>query len=115
MSSIDVDELVAGWLISKWVEESQQTYVRRGFVRYDTDVHGPVFALSVASADADWECGCWSSWTREDDFVTRAVIKTAGGDVEFEYGRWVDFPRFLEELDAYRNNTVCPYESEEDD
>ncbi|MFE5159136.1 hypothetical protein ACFRNT_11490 [Streptomyces sp. NPDC056697] len=115
MSTIDVDDLVSGWLISKWVEASANEHDRREYVRYSYEAHGPVSALVVASADADWECGCYSSWTREDDFVMRAVIKTAAGDVDFEYGTWGDFPRFIEELDEYRNNTTCPYESEEDE
>ncbi|WP_328742925.1 hypothetical protein OG436_29480 [Streptomyces caniferus] len=105
MSSIDVDELVAGWLISKWIETAQYSY----------ETHGSVSDLKVRTADADWECGCYSSWTREDDFIVKAVIETATGDVAFEYGRWGDFPRFIEELWEYQNNTVCHTENRETD
>jgi hypothetical protein len=115
VSSIDVDSLVNEWLISKWLESSANEHDYRQFTRYDRSVHGPVSGLRVVTADADWDCGCYSSWTREDDFVMTAEISTAAGVVNFEYGRWADFPSFIEELDAYRNNDVCPYERDEED
>ncbi|GAB1326951.1 hypothetical protein [Streptomyces sennicomposti] len=113
MSVIDVDALVNDWLISKWLEESQG-YHGRGFVAYDAAVHGPASGLRVRMADADWECGCWSEYTRDDTFVMKAVIETAAGVVDFEYGVWFDIPSFIEELDAYRESR-CRYNEDEED
>ena len=113
MSAIDADSLVSEWLISKWVESSTDEHDYRERTRYDAKVHGPVAGLSVITADAEWECGCYSSWTREDDFIMRAVISTAVGDIHFEYGTWGDFPRFIEELHEYRTNDACRYEADE--
>jgi hypothetical protein len=113
MTALDVDGLVNKWLINKWLTESSNPDDYRDFVRYDAAVHGPVSGLKVSSADADWDCLCYSSWTREDEFVMTAVIATAAGDVEYRYGRWGDFPSFIEDLDAFRNNDTCPYEREE--
>jgi hypothetical protein len=115
MSGIDVDDLVSSWLIDKWLERSSDPNNYQAFVRYSVDEHGPREALSIVTADADWECGCYSSWTREDDFILQAKIMTASGAVDFEYGRWGDFPSFIEELDAYQRNTVCSYENEADE
>lgn len=113
MASVDIDVLVNKWLIARWLSASSSTNDFRDFVRYDESVHGPVRDLRVSSADADWDCGCYSSWTREDDFVMKALIETRAGQVTFEYGFWGLFPSFIEELDAYRNNTTCPYERED--
>lgn len=102
MASIDVDELVNGWLLEKFVEGS-----------YDPETDGPTDDLRVVSADADWDCGCWSSYTREDTFEMTAQIQTAAGVVDFKYGQWGDFPQFIEDLEIYRVNSVCSYEQED--
>ncbi|MGW0468320.1 hypothetical protein ACWDX6_24095 [Streptomyces sp. NPDC003027] len=111
MSTIDVNELVNSWLISQWLERSQWEWwaERSDNTSFDVEVHGPASLLSVETADAGWECGCWSSWTRDDDFVMEAKIRTAAGVVTFKYGSWADFPSFIEELDIYRQSS-CPYD-----
>nr|WSW58482.1 hypothetical protein OG513_07740 [Streptomyces sp. NBC_00998] len=111
MSAIDVDDLVNSWLLSMWLGHSadESTY-GAPTVRYDRRIHGPVEDLRVITADAGWDCGCWSSWTREDSFQLTAQIHTSVGVVDFTYGRWYDFPRFIQELHEYRVNSACRYE-----
>jgi hypothetical protein len=95
-----LDEMVNHWLLSKWLETGEYNY----------DDHGAISDISVVTSDADWECGCYSSMTRDDDFILTAVIATKSGPVNFRYGRWQDLPSFIEELDEYKNNDACPYE-----
>lgn len=104
---MNVDLLVNDWLIGKWLSGDGEAEVR-----YNYDEHGPISAVRVISADAGWECGCYSSWTRDDDFRMNAVFQTQSGkQITFEYGRWGDFPSFIEELDAYRYNRECRIEN----
>lgn len=110
MSAVDVDTVVSDWLISKWLERSANEHDYRAFTRYDKATHGPVTDLRILTADADWDCFCYSSYTREDTFAMKAQIDTAAGVVDFEYGTWGDFPSFIEELDVYRTNDTCSYE-----
>lgn len=97
-----LDEQVNGWILEKFFESS----------RYEPTIHGEHDDVTVVAADMGWDCGCYSSWTRDDDFRVTAKLATKGGNTEFTYGRWVDFPQFIEELDEYINRT-CYYESEE--
>lgn len=96
------DELVEEWLLSKFFEE-----------KYDPVKHGPADPISVLQVDMDWECGCYSSWTRDDDFVVTAKMQGADGEFEYSYGYWGDFPEWLKELDAYRENNTCSIQNRE--
>lgn len=104
------DVLVADWLKAKFLASGDWGY---GYPEYDKNKHGEPSEISVTSADAGWDCYCYSSYTRDDQFELTAIIKTRAGNVEFRYGRWGDFPDFIEELDEYRNGNECYYESQE--
>lgn len=104
---MNTDELVNHWLISKWISDEGHASAR-----YDIGIHGSLNEVQVITADAGWECGCYSSWTRDDDFRLKAVFQTKSGEVTFDYGCWGDFPSFIEELTEYSENN-CYYESDE--
>lgn len=77
--------------------------------------HGPVRNIRVLSVDMGWECGCWSEFTRNDQFEMVALLEGDKGQFTYRYGRWGDLPSFIEELDEYINGDTCPYEEDDDD
>lgn len=99
-----IDELVNGWMLQKFVESGM----------WNEETHGPRDAIEVVSVDQGWDCGCYSSWTREDTYELNATLKGEKGEFTYRYGRWGDFPSFITELDQYINNTECPYEKNRD-
>ena len=106
------DERVNAWLLNKWIEESQNN--RRWMrTRYNPDAHGPAESLTVITADGDWECGCYSEFTRDDQFILTAKIQTAAGPITYEYGHYGQLPDFIDELSDDVDNDVCPYENED--
>lgn len=65
----------------------------------------------VSHSDRYWNCGCYSSWTRDDNFVIDFHIRCEC-DVEVNWSPWVyaedfDLPSILGDLYEYQNNTVC--------
>lgn len=107
-----IDDQVNGWILEKFFNAG--THWLTGEPRgYDPARHGSKEAISVVTVDQGWECGCYSSWTRDDTYVLTATIATERGEYDFRYGTWGDFPSFLEELDEYINGNGCYYESEE--
>lgn len=100
----DTDELVKRWLKDKFIEGGT-------FPRYNPVEHGEPDEVELISSDMGWDCGCYSDYTRDDTFELTGVIKTADGkEVPIRYGRYGDLPQFIEELEAFENNEVCPYE-----
>ena len=105
----DTDELVKAWLKQRFLDGATRP-------SYSPVAHGEPDEIEVISTDMGWDCGCYSSWTRDDSFILTGTIKDADGDeVQIRYGRWGDFPRFIEELDAFKDNEACYYESEDYD
>jgi len=109
------DDMVNSWIITKFIANDgrQQSYEGSNPFRYNEDADGFFNDITVLEADMGWECGCYSSWTRDDDFEVKALIKTKSRTVEFIYGTWREFPDFIQELDEYQNNLTCPYEQED--
>lgn len=82
------DRAVEKYILDRYIQSSQ----------YDERVHGSRSDLSVLSADTGWECGCYSEYTRDDQYVLEAVILTAKREVTFRYGMWGDLPEILEAM-----------------
>lgn len=100
------DELVNAWLLQRFLDGAT-------IPRYHPVEHGEHDEISVQSADADWECNCYSDYTRDDQFVVEGVLKVKNGSLRIRYGNYADFPVFIEELYAFQNNGVCQYEDED--
>lgn len=87
----EIDDLVNRWFIKEWTESDGAGF----YPKYRPLKHGEVGELEVVTTDGAWECGCYSSWTRDDQQRLIAVIKTRHGEIEVEYGTWGDFPDFV--------------------
>jgi hypothetical protein len=98
-----IDEQVNAWMKEMFLASGQ----------YVPDLHGTPDQIRVIAADAGWECGCYSSWTRDDGFELEAKMEGAHGYFLYRYGRWADFPDFIHDLDEYINGNGCYYESDE--
>ena len=107
------DELVSAWLITKWIDQSLQNVWPGARTPYNPAVHGPVENLKVIAADAAWECGCYSEFTRDDQFILTAKIQTAAGVIDYDYGCYGQLPDFIDELAEHVDNDTCPYENED--
>ena len=109
-----IDEQVNGWILQKFFSLQPRLYAYHTSLGYNPEFHGPKDGITVVSADAGWECGCYSSWTRDDEYKVTAILQTSNGtQFEFVYGSWGDFPDFIEELGDYIYGNDCYYESEE--
>ena len=109
------DEAVDQFIISKFMENDGrlQQFEQNNAYRYSYEADGGPSDIKVEQADMGWECGCYSSWTRDDDFEITALIKTKSRTVQFIYGTWRQFPEIITELGEYINNDTCPYEQED--
>lgn len=103
--------------MSSWLDEQVNTWIKQKFLndsgQYNPIEHGEPEEIKVLQVDMGWSCCCWSSWTRDDDFEVKAQFEGPNGTFEYTYGTWSDFPKFIQELDEYINNTECYYESKE--
>lgn len=88
----NIDDLVNRWFISEWTDPEGRYGMHP---KYDPVEHGPIENLKVITTDGEWQCGCYSSWTRDDEMVMTAEIAARNGSVMVEYGRWADFPEFV--------------------
>ncbi len=105
------DEAVDSFIIDKFM--ARDNYRWGGYQEeYNEEYDGVKSDITVIQADMGWDCGCYSSWTRDDTFEITALIKTKYREVKFVYAYWGDFPKLIEELDEYMENG-CYYESEE--
>lgn len=86
----EIDDLVNRWFLHEWTEGGAGMYPKYRPLKY-----GELDELEVITTDGDWECGCYSSWTRDDRQILTAKIKTRAGEVEIRYGTWEDFPDFV--------------------
>lgn len=87
------DELVNRWFLDRWIKNEGYAYPR-----YRPLKHGEPEELEVITTDGGWECGCYSSWTRDDQQKLYAWVKTRHGEVKVEYGVWGDFPDFVRQV-----------------
>lgn len=95
-----IDEKINAWLKEKFL----------GSYDYYPQTQGAPEYITVVKADAGWECGCYSEFTRSDSFVMTATLKGANGrEFEWRYGRWGNLPDFIQELDEYLYGDNCPY------
>lgn len=106
----EIDDLVKEWLLRKFLATD-----------YDGKVHGPLEDLYIKDSQRGWECGCWSDYTRDDDYNLRATVGShskPGQEWVYDYGRYRDLPRFIQELDEYANGPTkadCVYADEGDE
>lgn len=98
-----IDDQVNGWLLEKFFESN----------KYSPIAHGEKDQVTVVTVDMGWDCGCYSSWTRDDTFEVTAKLNGKGGNFEYRYGYWADFPQFIEELDEYINGNHCRIDEQE--
>ena len=102
------DELVNAWVKKKFLESIP--YLN------NTALYGPAKGITVASADVESYCGCYSEYTRDDGFEMKAVLTGRFGEVHFTFSLWGNLPDFIEELDAFKYaGSDCPYDEEEYD
>lgn len=93
----DIDDAVKEWLRDEYAK------------RYRKSRN----AVEILSVDKAWECDCWSEFTRDDNFIFRALVRMDGVEQDWEYGYWADLPHFIHELDEYINgDRNCPYEED---
>lgn len=73
--------------------------------------------VQVEKADIEWECLCYSEYTREDQMTMVALINCPHGvEDKFAWGRHGDIPKILKELwqKAWLEETpVCVYEEDD--
>lgn len=108
----DIDRLVKDWILSKFLKGD--TYSLAYPYGYDETVHGPKEDITVVAADGEWQCGCYSEYTRDDQFVMTATFMTKSGHFKASYGRWGDLPVFIEELASFEETWECSIEAFEE-
>src|ERR1041385_4659728 len=96
----NVDEHIKELVKAKFLEDGYY---------YKPELDGSSDDISVLKTDMGWGCGCYSDWTRDDNFIVRAEMKTLTRTVEFPYNTWWNMPDFLQELSEYIENEQCPY------
>lgn len=94
-----IDQLVCDFILDKYMEE-----------KHDPRTQGTIEVLSV---DTEWECGCYSEYTRDDQFVMTARLRDIDRDHEFDfaYGTWGDLPDMIAEIKDRKDlMSVCHIE-----
>ncbi len=104
MTGGNVDRMVEAWLVSEFRSNYPDDHLSSCPTAYATIDH----------ECTGWECGCYSSWTREDSFVVIYSVQCEhGNDVMGERSHWYNSPTSVyEQLDAYREGpeSVCHVE-----
>lgn len=100
----EIDRRIESWLLDKFLFSGD----------YDKSKHGTIRSIKVRSVDMGWECGCYSEWTRDDQFELTGLFDSSAGPFTWTYGRWGDLPTFIEELSAYQDGPYCPYDEEDE-
>lgn len=116
MTKNQFDDLVERWFLFEWTGKSSFGMSPH----YDPYLHGDAWNLEVVTMDGGWECGCYSEWTRDDQTTLTAKVSTRSGEIEVRYGKWRNFPDFVEAVvDFGRLEDVCSiergYNEDEDD
>src|ERR1041385_5913747 len=75
----NVDEHIKELVKAKFLEDGYY---------YKPELDGSSDDISVLKTDMGWVCGCYSDWTRDDNFIVRAEMKTLTRTVEFAYNTW---------------------------
>lgn len=94
-----IDQLVCDFILDKYMTE-----------KHNPQTQG---AIEVLSVDAEWECGCYSEYTRDDQFVMTATLRDVDRDhiFEYRYGTWGDLPALIESIKDYEDlKSVCHVE-----
>lgn len=95
-----IDDQIKAWLKDKFLKSHN----------YYPATQGDPDDIEIVSVDKVWECGCYSEYTRDDNFTLVATMKGSGGrEFVWAYGSWGDLPQFIEELDEYIYGNECPY------
>ena len=106
---MNADELVELWALGEYKSKYQYYDNTDYFHKYNHLIMCPtVKALPI---NYEWECGCYSEYTRDDGFVTlfnivcdcgvKDIFRRTGGD-------W-DLPDIIRQLDEYQSTQECPY------
>lgn len=103
----EVDRLLAGWVMRKfWAKQITD--------QQSDEWHIKAYGFHVVGAEAEYECYCYSDWTRDDAETLFVTFQCNHCDrrIRFEYGRLYDMPQMIQELVEYANkpSDVCPYE-----
>ncbi|HEY6020049.1 MAG TPA: hypothetical protein VIY48_09150 [Candidatus Paceibacterota bacterium] len=107
------DDAVDQFIVSRFVGNEGRFQYLDGEHKYRPDEDGLPSEITVLQADMGWDCGCYSSYTRDDTFEITALIKTKSREIQFSYGNWGDFPSLITDLDEYINNYTCSVENRE--
>lgn len=101
------DTLVDDWIIETFREKfdnnnwgqdgNAQHLVRNGCYVIETDV--------------SWECGCYSSWTRDDSKLMEARLgcRCCDRTYNWNYGYWYNMPEIIEEILSRRLPPLASY------
>lgn len=62
---------------------------------------------------AEWECGCWSEYTREDFFLVKFRV-TCGCGSYYDVNTSLDLQgeNVIEQLEEYESTRYCEYDEE---
>src|SRR5690348_13785915 len=101
----NVDEHIKELVKAKFLEDGYY---------YKPELDGSSDDISVLKTDMGWLCGCYSEYTRDDEFIVRAEVKTLTRTVEFPWSSWSRMPEFLLELAYQIDNDGCPYDSDDE-
>lgn len=103
------DEIVNRWFLTSWVSGD----ISNMTPPYHPDEHGELKDLRVVSMDTTWECGCYSEYTRDDNELMAASVKTKRGNIEVHYGVWGQLPELINRLVDFGDlDDVCSIENE---
>lgn len=110
---MNADELVNVWALGEYKSRYRYYTDTAYFHKYNHLITCPTVVAIPKSFG--WECGCYSEYTRDDDFYTAFTI-TCDCGVEEHFGlstsEW-NLPEILKQLDEYNNTQFCPYWNED--
>lgn len=106
---MNADERVKVWALDKYLDKYkgyENTEYYHKFNHLKTCPTAEAYPVR-----AEWLCGCYSEYTRDDDFNTLFDIKCACGvEDTFSYmSSDYSLPDILRELDEYDTTQECPY------
>lgn len=76
---MNADELVSQWVVSDFRRRSEYQHLYGPYVSNDEEHLSRCIDLTFTSHSHEWECGCYSTYTRDDSWSIRGTISCPHG------------------------------------
>lgn len=110
---MNADELVEVWALGEYKSKYRYYDNIDYFHKYNHLINCPT--VKATPITFEWDCSCYSEYTRDDGFNTTFNISCACG-VEDKFGMstgaW-SLPDIIKQMDEYNSTQYCPYWEED--